>query len=193
VIEFDDDVLMSGIAAGDGAAFGVLVIRYSPTIYRIGRRMLGNHHDAEEVVQECFSRLWQRSADWESRGAGLIGWLHRTATNLCFDRHRRQRAVPAELASEIDEAESTDDRITSEKIHAVLAGAVADLPERYRTALALCYFEGLSNAVAAQTLGINVKALESILFRARRQLRRTLEQKRLTAGDVFSGETRCVA
>jgi RNA polymerase sigma-70 factor (ECF subfamily) len=65
-----------------------------------------------------------------------------------------------------------------------VAAALADLPERYRAALVLCYYENFSNALAAQVLDLNIKAMESLLFRARRQMRELLEARDITCRDV---------
>ena len=183
----DDTALMAAVAVGDSAAFAALVRRHSPAIYRVGCRMLGNHHDAEEVVQECFSRLWQQAPRFTARGAGVVGWLYRTAMNLCFDRKRRLRLVSDEPPPEvIDDAPLPDETIAAGEAHLAVARALADLPERYRAALVLCYYEGLTNALAAQVLDLNIKAMESLLLRARRQMRTLLEDRELGLGELLA-------
>jgi RNA polymerase sigma factor (sigma-70 family) len=190
----DDAALMAAIALGDSAAFGQIVQRHSPGVYRIGCRMLGNHHDAEEVVQECFSRLWQQAPRFTTRGAGAVGWLYRTAMNLCFDRKRRLRLVTDEAFPEpIDDAPLPDESIAAREAHREVACALANLPERYRAALVLCYYEGLTNALAAQVLDLNIKALESLLLRARRQMRVLLEERELASSDLLASSRICAA
>nr|WP_281384468.1 RNA polymerase sigma factor [Novosphingobium flavum] len=181
-----DTALMERVGAGEAGAFALLVERHSSTLYRVALRMLGDAHDAEDVVQECFTRLWQQAPRWRSSGAGPIGWLYRTAVNLCFDRHRRLRIVApaAELPEQVDEAPLADDLIAAGDTCREVAGALADLPERYRAALVLCYYEGLSNQAAADVLELNLKALESLLFRARRQMRDLLVARQVGARDV---------
>jgi RNA polymerase sigma-70 factor (ECF subfamily) len=181
-----DTVLMERVGAGEAGAFALLVERHSATLYRVALRMLGDSHDAEDVVQECFTRLWQQAPRWRSTGAGPIGWLYRAAVNLCFDRHRRLRVVSpaAELPERVDEAPLADAQIAAGDTCRAVAGALADLPERYRAALVLCYYEGLSNAAAAEVLELNLKALESLLFRARRQMRDLLVARQVSALDV---------
>ncbi len=191
----DDTALMAAVATGDSAAFAVLVQRHSAAVYRIGCRMLGNHHDAEEVVQECFSRLWQQAPRFVERGAGVVGWLYRTAMNLCFDRKRRLRLVTSDvdMPDPVDDAPLPDENFAAREAHREVAQALADLPERYRAALVLCYYEELTNALAAQVLDLNVKALESLLLRARRQMRALLEARQLVPADLLASCHPCAA
>ena len=175
-----DTALVGMVGTGSVAAFAVLVERHSAALYRVGLRMLGDAHEAEDVVQDAFARLWQYAARWKPSGAGLIGWLHRVAINLCFDRKRRFRVITtADLPDIADDAPLADRLIEADQARAAVAGALNALPERYRAALVLCYFEGYSNAAAADMLGLNIKAMESLLFRARRQLREVLERRDL--------------
>ncbi len=180
-----DTELVGLVGAGSVAAFAVLVERHSAGLYRVGVRMLGDRHEAEDVVQDAFARLWQYAARWKPSGAGLIGWLHRVTINLCFDRKRRFRVITTDDLPDIeDQAPLADRLIEADQARAAVAGALNALPERYRAALVLCYFENHSNAAAADILCLNIKALESLLFRARRQMRVVLEQRELAWRDL---------
>ena len=182
-----DAAAMARVAEGDTSAFTLLVRRHSPALYRVGMRMLGDSHEAEDVVQECFVRLWQQAPRWRASGAGLVGWLYRAAMNLCFDRFRKFRVVTADSLPELaDGALLADGLIEADEARHAVIRALADLPERYRAALVLCYYEGLSNALAAEVLELNVKAMESLLFRARKQLRELLEARQFTPRDLLS-------
>lgn len=181
----DDVALMRRVAQGCQASFAVLVERHAAALYRVAARMLGDGHDAEDVVQDCFARMWQNAPRWQPTGAGLVGWLHRVAMNLCFDRKRRFRVVVTDdLPDPADQAPLADRLIEQREACAQVAAALADLPERYRAALVLCYYENFSNALAAQVLDLNIKAMESLLFRARRQMRELLEARDITCRDV---------
>jgi RNA polymerase sigma-70 factor (ECF subfamily) len=181
----DDAALVALVGAGSVTAFAVLVERYSATLYRVAARMLGDPHEAEDVVQDCFARLWQHAAGWQSSGAGLVGWLHRITINLCFDRKRRFRVFTTpDLPDRVDDAPLADRLIEAEQAHAVMSSALAALPERHRAALMLCYMQGLSNAAAADRLNLNIKAMESLLHRARRHLREILAQRHVVLGDL---------
>lgn len=181
----NDVALMRRVAQGCQASFAVLVERHAAALYRVAARMLGDGHDAEDVVQDCFARMWQNAPRWQPTGAGLVGWLHRVVMNLCFDRKRRFRVVVTDdLPDPADQAPLADRLIEQREACAQVAAALADLPERYRAALVLCYYENFSNALAAQVLDLNIKAMESLLFRARRQMRELLEARDITCRDV---------
>jgi RNA polymerase sigma factor (sigma-70 family) len=190
-----DEALMGRIGEGCAESFAVMVERHSPALWRVALRMLGDRHDAEDVVQECFTRLWQQAPRWTSFGAGPVGWLHRTAVNLCFDRHRRLRLVTAvdELPEQEDESPLADSLIEASDTRRAVSCALAGLPERYRAALVLCYYEGLSNAAAAEALELNVKAMESLLFRARRRMRDLLGASGAAAIAALSINGECAA
>ncbi|EGD59670.1 RNA polymerase sigma factor [Novosphingobium nitrogenifigens DSM 19370] len=169
---------MRAVGEGSVEAFSILVDRHSGALYRVAARMLGDGHEAEDVVQECFVRLWQHAPRWQPSGAGLVGWLHRIALNLCFDRKRRFRVVVTpDVPDQADDAPLADILIEADQAHGEVTAALDALPERYRAALVLCYLEGQSNAMAAQVLNLNIKAMESLLFRARRQLREILSSR----------------
>lgn len=181
----DDAALMGEVARGTVAAFAILVERHSPALYRVAMRMLSDAAEAEDVVQDCFARLWQNAPRWSPSGAGLVGWLHRVTMNLCFDRKRRFRVVTVEtLPDPADDAPLADRRIEAAQATQAVTAALGDLPERYRAALVLCYYEGFSNALAAEVLDLNIKAMESLLFRARRQMRGLLEARDVSCGDL---------
>lgn len=183
-----DAALMRETGLGSVAAFAVLVERHTPALYRVAMRMLGDGHEAEDVVQECFARLWQHAPRWQPSGAGLVGWLHRIAMNLCFDRKRRFRVVTTpDLPDMADDAPQADEVIEADQAHGAVAAALNDLPERYRAALVLCYYEGFTNALAADVMSLNIKAMESLLFRARRQMRDLLEARDVAWRDVAVG------
>ena len=184
----DDAALMRAVAAGSATAFDRLVARHAPTLLRLARRQLGDTHEAEDVVQDCLARLWSHAPHWQPRGGGLGAWLHRVTVNLCYDRRRRYRLVPVpELPDRADPAPLADAAIEAADLGAAFAAALAALPERHRTALTLCYLEGISNAAAAERLDLHVKAMESLLFRARQRFRTILDDRQVPWRDMIAG------
>ncbi|WP_295526430.1 RNA polymerase sigma factor [Novosphingobium sp. Chol11] len=184
-VDAQDTALMIAVGQGSANAFGVLVERHTPQLYRLAARMLGDSFEAEDVVQECFTRLWQNAPRWQPTGAGLVGWLHRVAMNLCLDRKRRFRViVTPDVPDRADPAPLADVLIEAEQTRCAVADALAALPARHRAALVLCYYEGLSNASAAEVLDLNIKALESLLFRARRLMRERLQTRAQAWGEI---------
>lgn len=175
VESWTDEALVTRVAAGDRRAYGLLVDRHLDRTVTIARRILGNQADAEDVAQEAFLRLWRHADRFDERAAKFATWFYRITTNLCLDRTRRTPMAPLEAAGDpVDTAPGQDDALADRRTRAAVAGAVADLPERLRAAVTLTYEAGLSNADAAKALDISVKALESLLVRARRTLREKL-------------------
>lgn len=178
----DDRALMARVGAGEAAAFRLVVTRNISMIHALAWRMLGDAAEAEDVVQEVFAKVWTNAAGWTPSGGGLGGWLRRIATNLCLDRLRRRRPLSAEPAPDrADESPAADEAIDAARRGEAVAAAIQALPDRQRAAIVLTYHEGLPNAEAAEILGIGVKALESLLVRARQALTRALADKGLIA------------
>lgn len=181
----DDHDLVARAGAGDVDAFAILVRRYTSALYRVACRMLGDKTEAEDVVQETFARLWKGAASWKARDSGLVGWLHRVTMNLCLDYLRRPKLVVNDAIPDIADTAPEPDKCCAEKeTIRVLETALASLPDHHRAALVLTYQEGLLNAVAADALDMHIKAFESLLARARRNLRKLLEANRIELGDL---------
>jgi RNA polymerase sigma-70 factor, ECF subfamily len=185
MLEESDDALMRRAGHGDKTAFAILVRRHLARVTALAQRIVGNRSEAEEIVQEAFLRCWQKAPDWRAANdrtqdaragtAQFATWLYRVLVNLCLDRRRRPQALGIEAAEEVADSASGAFEHTAqgETIRRVQA-ALADLPERQRAALALCYFEGLGNIEAAAVLQVSIGALESLLVRGRRALRAAL-------------------
>lgn len=172
----DDGELVRRIAAGDKNAFSELMRRHLSAAVNFSRQYLAQ--DAEDIAQEALLRLWTKAPQWADRGISPKAWLLRVCYNLCVDELRKRKPVAAEAESML----SFDPRSCSER----QLGAQADLhqqmlalqalPERQRSAITLCACSGLSNREAAAVLDISVEALESLLARGRRALKKTFFQ-----------------
>lgn len=171
-----DEELMSRVAAGDEPAFRVISRRYAARALRLARRILGNEADAEEVVQEALLRLWVNAPRWRP-AAAFRTWFYRVVVNLCLNRKRR---APFAAIDDVDEpADPGLDpmaQLEARQSERLVAAAIAALPERQRAAIVLTYQEGLANAETAAVLGTTVSGVETLLVRARRSLRKTLDE-----------------
>lgn len=168
--------LVRRVAAGDRAAFRCLVETHQRPLSAYARRMLFMGDAADDVVQETLLRLWTKASHFDSGAARLTTWLHRIAHNLCIDRQRKgARLTALEDGWDIAGDESPEVDIQREEQSRRVQDALSTLPERQRSALLLCHYQGLSNREAAMILDVGVEALESLLSRARRRLRQDLE------------------
>ena len=179
-----DAELVARVGEQDPAAVRTLVSRKLPRLLALATRMLGDRMEAEDVAQEAFVRIWKQAPHWKEGEARFDTWIHRVALNLCYDRLRRQREDPvAELPDEVDPQALPDIQLEARVRDERVRTALAALPVRQREALVLNYYQELSNIEAAALMGITVDALESLLARARRNLRAQL------AGSGFSKDT----
>ena len=170
-----DAVALRSVAQGDRAAAAQLVDRNGPRLLAVARRMLGDEQAAEDVVQDAFLRLWRVAPQWRAGQAMVSTWLHRVALNLCYDRLRRKReTLMPEPIERADETPDAEEGLQRAQLAARVRAAVAMLPPRQRAAIALCHYEELSGAEAAEILDVSVEALESLLARGRRALRTAL-------------------
>jgi len=161
-------------AGGDRAAQAALVNRNMPIVFRVAYRMLQDRAEAEDVTQETFLRAWKALPDWQPR-AKFSTWACTVALNLCRDRLRKKKPVLMdELPERVDSALRPEEALASQQGLQDIAKKIAALPERQREALTLCALEGMSNIEAAATMEVGVRALESLLARARRSLRASL-------------------
>ncbi|MCX9154461.1 MULTISPECIES: RNA polymerase sigma factor [Pseudomonas] len=176
--DIDPDVeLLARIGNNEPAAVNEMVTRKLPRLLALASRLLGDADEAKDVAQESFLRIWRHAAGWRSGEARFDTWLHRVALNLCHDRLRRrkERALHDKDVLELpDSAPSADEQLETAERSARMAAALAALPERQREAIVLQYYQELSNIDAAALMNISVEALESLLSRARRQLRSQL-------------------
>lgn len=159
-------------AAGDSNAFARLLDRHLERLHRLAWRSLGNEADAQDVVQDAFLRAYLQLPRWRHGQARFSTWLYRVTFNLCQDRLRsRRESLPVETLALADAGHTPDTAFEQQDRQRRLGQAIANLPQRQREALLLCHYEGLSNTEAAAVLKISTAAIESLLARARRNLR----------------------
>ncbi len=167
-----DAELIERVGRRDPGAIRQLVGKKLPKLLALAARMLGDRHEANDVAQEVFIRIWKHAAQWRPGAAQFDTWVHRVTLNLCYDRLRQMGKLSDDEAAEaIDPAPRPDQRLEQRDLKAEVAAALAGLPNRQREAIVLQYYEQLSNGATAELMGISVEALESLLSRARRNLR----------------------
>lgn len=178
-----DEELMLAICKGDQSAYQTVVKEHFKPISHYAYRLLGNQKDTEDITQEVFLKLWVNAATWKPEKSKLTTWLHRITHNLCVDYLRKHSRVQTQDNFEenlVDSSEETNDRNAnftqqdlnrdSEKIR-ILDNALNQLPENQRSAIMLCTVQNFSNKEAAVIMNVSVKALESIIARAKRSLK----------------------
>lgn len=171
-----DEDLLARISDGDRVAFEMLVTRHGNRSLAIAERLLGDRAEAEDVVQESFVKLWSDASRFDPARARFATWFYRVLSNAALDRLRRRRrlvALPDGYDGVDGENDAEETMLRDQRVRRVRA-AIDALPERQRLALVLCHFEGISNREAGEIMKLGVKGVESLLVRARRQLRASL-------------------
>ena len=163
-----------------------IVATHSARVYRLSYRLTGNPHDAEDLTQEVFVRVF-RSLSSYTPGT-FEGWLHRITTNLFLDQARRKAKIRFDAL-----ADDADSRIPSRTLAPdtqVLDGlfdedveaALAALPPDFRAAVVLCDIEGLSYEEIADVLGLKLGTVRSRIHRGRTMLRKALAHRAPSQG-----------
>src|SRR6202167_1882660 len=158
-----------------------IVRAHSGRVYRLAYRLTGNQHDAEDLTQEVFVRVFRSLASYTP--GTFEGWLHRITTNLFLDGARRKQRIRFEglgdemaqrlPGSELSPAQAWDERHLDSDVQAALRA----LPPDYRAAVVLCDIEGFSYEEIAATLGVKLGTVRSRIHRGRAQLRAALAHR----------------
>lgn len=176
-----DASLAIAARAGDQAAFGAIMRRHKGWLYQFIRRYVADRDDAYDVLQESFVSAWGALSRFDPERP-FEAWLRRIALNKCRDRARRNAVRRAALAilgiaANAGEPAAAPADSAHQVDHALkrLETAIAKLPRPLKEALVLTALEGLSHKEAGETLGINSKAVETRVYRAKRRLAQMLD------------------
>ena len=177
--EGDDINLVRRAQEGYLEAFSELVRLHGPLAYRVALRMLGDHHDAEDVAQESLVSAWQPLPRFKAESS-YPTWLYRIVTRRALNRITRAKPTGhADLLQQADDAGAEPARTVERNEHFdAVTQAITALPPAQRIVVVLCHLEGLSYADVARITNSTVPAVRSHLHRARRTLTVTLEEWR---------------
>ena len=185
-----DSDLVARAAAGEGAAFHALVERHRSMVYRMAYQFAGNHHDAEDIAQDVFLKVY-RSLDRFRYDAQLTSWLYRIVMNACIDHKRRQSPAgwapfteDAELrmANTAEEGPGPEDQAYGGQIGDVLEAEIARLPPGQRLVFTMRHHEGLKLSEIARALDLAEGTVKRQLHAAVHRLRAALASVRVTTG-----------
>ena len=176
--EVDDAYLVSRAQAGYPDAYEFLVQRHSGMAYRVALRLVGNHHDAQDIAQEALVAAWESLAGFNA-DSSFSTWLYRIVTRRALNKVTRSRSARClDLLDDPSPGGGTAARVERDLMVDAVTNALAALPFSQRVVVVLHHFEGLSYAEVASVTRSTVPAVRSHLFRARRTLARTLEEWR---------------
>lgn len=164
-------------ATGDQAAmpsWDELVRQHADRVYRLAYRLSGNRHDAEDLTQETFIRVFRSLQNYQP--GTFEGWLHRITTNLFLDLVRRRARIRMEALPDdcdrVPSGERTPEQIYHDsRLGPDLQAALDSLPPEFRAAVVLCDIEGLSYEEIGATLDVKLGTVRSRIHRGRQALR----------------------
>ncbi|MGN0064649.1 MAG: RNA polymerase sigma factor SigE [Nocardioides sp.] len=179
-------------APGDVPSWEEIVEKHSDRVFRLAFRLTGDRHDAEDLTQEVFVRVF-RSLDRYTPGT-FEGWLHRITTNLFLDGARRKQRIRFDALSDERAARLTSSTpapevaFTEQQFDADVEAALATLPPDFRAAVVLCDVEGLTYEEVADVLGAKLGTVRSRISRGRAMLRESLAHRAPAPGrERYSG------
>jgi len=185
-----DAAAVARTLAGEREAYRVLVERHSAYVYRVAYRMMGNSHDAEEVVQEAFLRAYQKLRQFAGN-ANFGTWVYRIAANYAIDRLRQKKNeesrrevsarkpesdTEADPLSQIRDQSPNPERLAgSAQLATKMQQALQALTPAERTAIVMRHWDGCGIDEIAEVLKSNNSATKNTVFRAVQKLRQALK------------------
>lgn len=164
-------------AQGDLSSYRELFDRHYKRGVNIAYRVLGNRDIAEDIAMDAFARIWESRASYKA-SARFSTYLYRIVVNLCLNNAKRKRFTSD---CELDESQlctppdsDPANKAQRDETSRIVREAILGLPENQRIAIVLTRYEGLSYEATAEVMGVSVKAVESLLHRAKASLRKTL-------------------
>lgn len=178
----DDEVAVAEVLAGDVASFERIMRRYNQRMFRTVRSILGDDHEAEDVVQEAYVRAYEHLSQFAGR-AKFSTWLTKIAVHEALARRRRSARVEIIDLSDPENATMSphiaghhaEDEASRKELGPILTSAVDALPDDLRTVFALRMIEELDTEETANCLELSEENVKVRLHRARALLRKRLD------------------
>lgn len=177
--------LMLMVREGDTEAFEQLIEIHQGAVIGTVAKMLGSPNEAEDIAQQVFVRIWKSAARYRPE-AKFTTWMFTITRNLVFNEVRRRKRKPTVSVEEREEeshlvvedlsATSPSEDAQHAELEKAVDAAIAALPEKQRLAVVLRRYEEMPYDEIGKVLSMSVPAVKSLLFRARTQLKETLQK-----------------
>jgi RNA polymerase sigma-70 factor (ECF subfamily) len=158
----EDAALIRKVAGGDRGSLGLLYDRYASLLLAVGRRIVGDDREAEDLVHDVFLEVWRSAADFDGARGSVRTWILMRLRSRALDRKKAPRVARAvKLGDEQLENLASADDPALEPDRARVRRALAELPPEQRAVLELGYFEGLSSSEIAQRIATPIGTVKS--------------------------------
>lgn len=183
-VSLSDESIVRRVMDGDLAGFELIMRRYNQRMFRIVRSILGDDHEAEDVVQDAYVRAYEHLGQFEGR-ARFATWLTKIAVHEASVRRRKSRrqqvvdfqAPEALHMAPISDHPDAENRASSVELADVLRQTVDLLPSDLRVVFTLRLVEGLATEEVAEVLSLSPANVKVRLHRARALLRQRIDQR----------------
>ncbi len=171
-MKHDDLQLITKTMDGDDDAYGILIDRYKNGLYRHCFRFVRDEDDAEDLAQQAFIEAFVHLDSYNPEYR-FSTWLYKIATNLALTQLRKRRAIHLD-DGEIDRIISTAPGAEELAFRQQIYDAVDTLPVKYRTVIAMYYWQGKSYSEIASSMNTTTGSIKGWMSRAKQQLKEIL-------------------
>ena len=182
----NEQTLIDRICSGDRSAFQALVERHKKKVYFLAYDVVGNHHDAEDISQEVFIKMF-RSLKTFRRDAKMSSWLYQITVNTSIDHLRRKSSKPLKSMDDLDKT-NFQEKLAGSRNAAVnpeqsaeavimqnrVSQALQKVSPRERSVFVMRHYNELKTREIAEILNVSQGTVKALLFRAVRKLRKEL-------------------
>jgi RNA polymerase sigma-70 factor (ECF subfamily) len=182
----NDAALLRLVAERQPDALAALYDRFAPTLLALARRILDNHADAEEVLQEVFVQVWNRGERYDPARSSVSTWLVLIARSRAIDRLRSRKVVErtheagAQAASGLSEPYASPEAVENvfiQERHERVRREMAALPAEQRQVLEMAFYQGLTQTEIAAKAGLPLGTVKTRTLLAMKKLRNALRQE----------------
>lgn len=178
-MQHDQDII-ANIRRGDKQAYRLLVERYQQKVFQTCMGFVHHEEDAADLTQEVFIKVYEKLDAFRGKAA-FSTWLYRMAVNHSLNAVRKNKLKAyfrgndgSDVPDRVDEDQEADGQLRQKEDRALLRKALGTLPASQRKAFVLSYYQDLSNQEVAEVLQLKLKAVESLLYRARQNMKSAL-------------------
>ncbi len=191
-VSYSDEDLIKKIVGGETKLYELIIRRYNPYLYRIGRSQNYSHEDTQDLMQDTYVDAFQNLSAFEGRST-FKTWIIKIMLHNCFRKRQKwshQHIVNAEIderstpAFFISEHSDTNNTVMKEELNSILENALLQIPADYRMVFTLREVNGLKVKETAETLNISDANVKVRLNRAKAMLRKEVE-KSYSAEEIF--------
>lgn len=182
--ELTDNQIVARILAGEVTLFALLIRRYNPILFKIGRSYNFSHEDTQDVMQEAYIDAFRNLSKFEHR-ATFKTWLIKIMLNCCFRVQHRwssKNIIPADLNEKCkplfsdDQDMDTNKTVMNKELNTIIENALQTIPDEYRMVFSLREANGLNVQETADVLHISEANVKVRLNRAKAMLRKEIEK-----------------